>query len=139
MDSARVTLTVVQGSLKGNEYVFEEPIFCLAGRAEDCNIHLPASLAHADVSRHHCLLEIAPPGIRIRDLGSRNGTFVNERKIGQRPFYLSPEEADLGSSKTVELGDGDEIRMGNTVLQVGVAVPNGRPVSVYFPMSAASL
>jgi eukaryotic-like serine/threonine-protein kinase len=122
MTPSRITLNVLRGSLSRKDFVFEEPALCMVGRAEDCNIHLPTDFAHADVSRHHCLLEIAPPLIRIRDLGSRNGTFVNGRKIGQRPLHLSPEEADLGSAKTVELKDGDEIYIGTTILRVEVGL-----------------
>ncbi|MEA5620595.1 FHA domain-containing protein, partial [Cronbergia sp. UHCC 0137] len=34
-----------------------------------------------------------PPNIRIRDLGSLNGTYVNGQKIGQRQRDQTPEEA----------------------------------------------
>jgi serine/threonine-protein kinase len=46
------------------------------GRASDCLIRLPSDLEYCIVSRHHCLLDIAPPEVRVRDLGSLNGTFV---------------------------------------------------------------
>jgi pSer/pThr/pTyr-binding forkhead associated (FHA) protein len=138
MPPTRVTLTVIRGSLKGKEYAFEGPVLCMIGRGEDCDIHLPTDFAHADVSRHHCLLDIASSHVRIRDLGSRNGTFVNERTIGQRPLHLAPEEADLSSSKTVELRDGDEIRVGNTVLRCSV-FSSHTPESAYFPVCAAYL
>jgi pSer/pThr/pTyr-binding forkhead associated (FHA) protein len=36
------------------------------------------------ISRYHCLLDINSPDIRVRDLGSLNGTIVNGKKIGQR-------------------------------------------------------
>lgn len=38
-------------------------------------------LGQAQVSSHHAVLEWAPDGWRIRDLGSRNGTTVNGRRI----------------------------------------------------------
>jgi pSer/pThr/pTyr-binding forkhead associated (FHA) protein len=39
-------------------------------------------------------LEVEPPAIRVHDLGSRNGTYVNGGNIGQRPRHLSPEEVN---------------------------------------------
>uniref|UniRef100_UPI003783CE35 FHA domain-containing protein n=1 Tax=Prosthecobacter sp. TaxID=1965333 RepID=UPI003783CE35 len=34
------------------------------------------------VLRHHFILEACPPQACVRDLGSRNGTYVNGRKVG---------------------------------------------------------
>lgn len=133
MNPARITLSVTQGSLKGREYVFEEAAWCVIGRGEDCTIRLPSDQEHAGVSRHHCLLEIAPPSIRVRDLGSLNGTHVNGQKIGQRPAYLPPEEADLESFRTRELKDGDEVRIGYTILRVAI-VGVSEEQEVYFPI-----
>lgn len=49
----------------------------LIGRDELCDIRLPNSL----VSRHHALVVNSSTGVKLVDLGSRNGTFVNDRKI----------------------------------------------------------
>ena len=133
MNSMRVSLTVPRGSVDGAEYVFEEPGRCIIGRAEDCDIRVPLDYLHADVSRHHCLLEIDPPSIRVRDLGSRNGTFVNGEMIGRRPIQQAAEGADVNAAAR-ELKDGDEILVGNTVFQVGVAPPSGIPDLVCFPV-----
>jgi pSer/pThr/pTyr-binding forkhead associated (FHA) protein len=35
-------------------------------------------------SRFHCVIEKAPDGYLLRDLGASNGTFVNGRKVGPR-------------------------------------------------------
>ena len=50
----------------------------LIGRAEGCHLR-PAS---EFVSRHHCVLLLDDYTLRIRDLGSKNGTFVNGRRVG---------------------------------------------------------
>jgi ABC-type multidrug transport system ATPase subunit len=47
------------------------------GRGADCDICLP----HPQVSRFHALLERLPEGLRLRDLGSVNGTLVEGRRI----------------------------------------------------------
>jgi pSer/pThr/pTyr-binding forkhead associated (FHA) protein len=119
MQRTTITLTVTRGSLPQQEYAFEESIRCVIGRAQDCAIQVPRDREHAGVSRHHCLLDIDPPKARVRDLGSRNGTFVNGDKIGQRPSELQPDEVDHSSCPTRELKNGDEIRVDGIVFQVG--------------------
>jgi eukaryotic-like serine/threonine-protein kinase len=122
MPSARITLTVVLGHLPKKKYLFERPTRCIIGRAPDCDIQLSANFQHAVVSRHHCCLEIEPPSIRVHDLGSRNGTYVNGGNIGQRSSHLSPEEVDLRDFSARELQDGDELQIGITVFRVGIEV-----------------
>lgn len=56
----------------------------------------PLWIDHPTVSRNHCKLEVDRNGHRIRDLESKNGTFVNGMRIVEA--YL-PREA------TVRLGD----------------------------------
>src|SRR5437773_1485796 len=120
MMSTSIILTAPQGDLERNEYQFEEHARCVIGRAPDCDIRVPQDYRHADISRHHCLLEIDYPTIRVRDLGSRNGTYVNGAKIGQRPKQPPEEPAERRAALVQELKDGDEIRLGHTVLRVGV-------------------
>src|SRR4051812_15595031 len=57
------------------------------------------------VSRRHCIVEPTESGPTVEDLGSTNGTFVNDRVV---------------TAKTV-LHHGDEIRIGQTVLEVAIA------------------
>lgn len=47
------------------------------GRREDCDLCIPLMI----VSRKHCQLSIEQDTLNVRDLGSRNGTFVNGRQI----------------------------------------------------------
>ncbi|HTU18348.1 MAG TPA: FHA domain-containing protein [Gemmataceae bacterium] len=114
MDST-VTLIVTRGPLAGRKFVFDEPTVCLIGRSRDCSIALPLEAEHMDVSRHHCLVEIAAPSVRVRDLGSLNGTYVNGRKIGQRRASLAPADVEGTHQPVVALIDGDEIRLGEHV------------------------
>ena len=84
---SKVTLKVIQGSLDKDSYVFDDTTTCIIGRATDCSPRIPDNEAHQIISRHHCLLDINPPDIRVRDFGSLNGTFVNGKKIGIAPVY----------------------------------------------------
>jgi pSer/pThr/pTyr-binding forkhead associated (FHA) protein len=107
-----VTLTISRGPLKGKRLVFEEPAVVTVGRAFDCNLHVPSHDDYMDVSRHHAWFDINPPGIRVFDSGSRNGTYVN-----------GVNTSDISDRLPIsDLQDGDEVRIGSLVLQVGVRV-----------------
>lgn len=97
----RVTLRVLEGPYRGREFTFDHHDTFLIGRSENAHLYLPDDRFF---SRHHCLLEIAPPRCFLRDLGSTNGTFVNGQKVSE-----------------VFLRNGDRIQGGQTVLQVEVA------------------
>ena len=119
----QVTLSVVQGESPGRTYVFSGRAVGAVGRSQDCLVQLPNNLLHMNVSRHHCQLDIDPPRVRVRDLGSRNGTFVNGKSIGQRPHGL---EADciVGDFPLCRLHEGDELRVGDTVFRVTTSIPD---------------
>jgi pSer/pThr/pTyr-binding forkhead associated (FHA) protein len=115
--SAPVQVIVRDGELPARQYVFDRRTTCKVGRAHDCAIKLPNDEMHFIISRHHCELDIDPPAVRVRDLGSRNGTFLNGVNIGQR--RQEKKERSLTSSPgNIELRPGDEIRLGDTILEV---------------------
>jgi pSer/pThr/pTyr-binding forkhead associated (FHA) protein len=117
---AKVTLTVTQGSLSGQQFVFEERTTGIIGRSRDCYPQIPDDENHRTISRYHCLLDINPPDIRVRDFGSKNGTCVNGQKIGQRQPNQTPEEGAKLNFPEYDLQEGDEIKLGNTVFRVSV-------------------
>jgi pSer/pThr/pTyr-binding forkhead associated (FHA) protein len=71
---ASIKLRMKRGSLPEKEFVFGCRTVCTVGRAEDCFLRLPSEGESLTVSRRHCLFDINPPEVRVRDLGSRNGT-----------------------------------------------------------------
>ncbi len=117
----KVTLTVQGGSQDGQEYTFSEPARCLIGRAGDCAVRLHSSWESLMVSRRHCELDVVPPRVRVRDLGSRNGTYLNGRLIGQRARGELPEDLTEVDCSGHELADGDELAVGPIVFRVRVA------------------
>ena len=97
----RVTLHVVAGPQTGRDFYFDEHDTFMIGRSEDAQFCLPHDRFF---SRHHCLIEIAPPQAFMRDLGSTNGTYVNGMRV-----------------ETAHLKSGDRIQGGETVLEVEVS------------------
>jgi len=47
------------------------------GRAEECQLRIPAER----VSRRHCQIEVSAKEIVLTDMGSSNGTLVNDKKV----------------------------------------------------------
>lgn len=47
------------------------------GRMSECEINLP----YEGISRRHARLQTVPEGIMVEDLGSSNGTFINDERI----------------------------------------------------------
>lgn len=49
----------------------------LIGRKPECDLCVP----HATVSRQHCEIVVVGDEVRLRDLGSSNGTFLNDVRV----------------------------------------------------------
>ena len=121
---AEVRLTITHGLSEGKVFVFRDRSTSTIGRAEGCLPRLPDGLATADVSRRHCLLDIDPPHVRVRDLGSKNGTYVNGKNIGQREPGRPPEAAPA-DAVAYGLEEGDELRVGGTIFRVSISGQGG--------------
>lgn len=78
----------------------------MVGRKNDCDLRIPLT----SVSRQHCEIEVADDQIKVRDLGSSNGTYYNSTRV---------QEAALSA--------GDEIVIGPVVFTV---VVDGQPEDI---------
>lgn len=65
----------------------------LVGRSRRCTVVLASHLA----SREHCLLERTGASIILVELGSKNGTWVNEERVNQRRQLLLGDRIRIGS------------------------------------------
>src|SRR5438128_12214317 len=61
------------------------------GRREDCDFRIPLG----DISRKHCRLIKEDNVLKIEDLGSSNGTYINGKRI---------HEAELSPGDTIQIG-----------------------------------
>jgi serine/threonine protein kinase len=73
------------------------------GRSSECDIVVRA----ADVSKQHCQILLEADRVVIEDLGSVNGTFVNDRPVQQ-----------------ARLHDGDQVRVADHEFQVHLKPPS---------------
>jgi hypothetical protein len=125
--SGTVRIEVSEGPLKGKSFSFAEHDTFIFGRMDDCHFSMPDD---QQVSRHHFILEVNPPDVCIRDFGSLNGTWVNGKKIGARKKGETPEQGKQRRYREIDMGDGDEIRAGQSVLAVSIEVQSIEHVSI---------
>ena len=96
----RASLTVLSGPFAGEKIAVSHGKL-LIGREVDCHLRPESAL----ISRHHCALLLDDYTLRVRDLGSRNGTYVNGRRIGNGETILI---------------NGDHVSVGDMACQVDV-------------------
>ncbi len=109
-----VVFEITEGPETGRTFRFEEHEVFLVGRHPDCAYRIQDRW----ISRVHAIVDVCPPTCRVRDLGSKNGTFVNDRRV---------EEA--------QLSDGDRLRIGRTVMVFRVEaarIPEPEPAKSTF-------
>jgi serine/threonine-protein kinase len=108
-EKMRVILEVLQGPRKGRSFVFDRHDTFIVGRSRFVHCPMPEDMA---LSRDHFIIEINPPLCELRDLGSTNGTFVNNQRVdrirlasndliaaGQNVFRVWVEHMPLSSSE----------------------------------------
>lgn len=87
------------------------------GKASTNNV----SLEHdSTVSRLHAVLENLGFAWSVRDLGSRNGTYLNGEKLSAERVLRSRDELRFGKTRLIfwEVKDGDEMTAGEATVAV---------------------
>jgi pSer/pThr/pTyr-binding forkhead associated (FHA) protein len=64
----------------------------VVGRRQDCDLCIPLMI----VSKRHCELNLDRGGLRLRDLDSRNGTFLNGNRV--------TDEAEISAGDKIQIG-----------------------------------
>jgi serine/threonine-protein kinase len=110
----QIKLTVKDGPHKGKAFTFAGHDTFLVGRSKHAHFRLSAKDRY--FSRIHFMVEVNAPRCRLLDMGSRNGTYVNGKKMAK-----------------ADLKPGDKIKAGRTVLLVSMkkskvaSVPVAKP------------
>lgn len=94
-------LEIVEGPDAGRQLPVDREV--TVGRDETADF----ALSDPHLSRRHCQVTPTDRGAIVRDLGSRNGTFVNNQEVVD----------------SAELGAGDDLLVGVTVLQLRTEEP----------------
>ncbi|MCF7837559.1 MAG: FHA domain-containing protein [Candidatus Marinimicrobia bacterium] len=94
-------IKALSGPLDGKTFPLTEGNW-VVGRSAANDVNLV--LADPTISRRHVELTVTPAELRLRDLGSNNGALVNGVRVGE-----------------AVLSEGDEVRLGNTLLRIGAA------------------
>jgi two-component system, cell cycle response regulator len=118
-DDDEACLVVIYGQDLGKKYRFHQDAITI-GRSSKSDIHIDEE----SVSRNHCRLKRIGKAITIKDLGSTNGTYVNDK--------LSEE---------VILRDGDLIKVGRTIFKFlsGGNIENAYHEEIYRLMTVDGL
>ncbi|MEX2317939.1 MAG: FHA domain-containing protein [Pirellulales bacterium] len=87
-------LVVLAGAKVGTEIPLKKDEFVI-GRAKECTLRA----ASEAISRRHCAITRGAEGWSIRDLGSRNGTYVNDVRIEAATPLAAGNELRVGPLK----------------------------------------
>ena len=95
-------LVVTRGPNSGSEFALEHVITNL-GRHPDSDVFLD----DVTVSRRHAEIQRTPSGYVVRDVGSLNGTYLNQTMIdGDAPF-TNGDEIQVGRFKLVFVAEAE--------------------------------
>lgn len=94
----KVKLKVLQGKLKGKggesaglEVTISKARFVI-GTASDCHMRCPSSL----ISHHHCEITVSDGKVKLRDLDSESGTFLNDERLAREEIVKSGDRMRVG-------------------------------------------
>jgi pSer/pThr/pTyr-binding forkhead associated (FHA) protein len=110
----RATLVMVRGPGTGSEFSLDRPRVVI-GRGEGARLRF----ADEAMSREHAAFEFAGDGFRLRDLESRNGTWLNGARI-----------------ERAELKHGDVIQVGEHSFQLVIEARRRAPQTWEVPLDA---
>ncbi|MEO7062875.1 MAG: FHA domain-containing protein [Dokdonella sp.] len=77
----------------------------ILGRQPECEIPVPAD----EISRQHVRLKVTPEGVHVEDMGSANGTYINNKRV-QSGLLLPGEELRLDTVRFLLLTPGMDAR-----------------------------
>ena len=94
-EKSKVVLTILSGPEKGESHTLSKARVVVGRKGADIPLN------DAEISRHHCLLEVRDTYINLKDMDSTNGTFFDEERV-----------------RAAMLRDGTEFRIGGSLIRV---------------------
>lgn len=140
-DAAKLAQSRAVVCLRGTGHGFHGRLFAITsdgariGRNPECEI----LLNHPTVSRCHCRIDVNPEGVRVKDLGSINGTWINGR-MGMESWLHQGDILRIGEVNfVVEIRPASEFALGKhgfvpvpvktaTTRLMGVREQKSRPI-----------
>lgn len=110
------SLKFLSGPKAGKEVLLQEGLILL-GRAEDCAVNILAN----GISKKHAQIHIKKDTLKLEDLNSRNGTFIDGKQI-----------------KTAVLKEGDRFALNDIILEVKKRSPSVPAFMTGFDQNAVS-
>ena len=92
----------VSGAVFSKMFPITGPV--VIGRAPECDISVPAD----EMSRRHALVKPTPEGLAVEDLGSSNGTFINNKRV-QQGFLQPGDELRLDAVRFILVAPGMDL------------------------------
>ena len=83
------------------------------GRQNDSDIPVPAE----EISRHHAKLQVTADGVLVEDMGSANGTFINDKRV-QNGVLKPGEELRLDTVRFMLVAPGMDAKQQSTAARV---------------------
>ena len=128
----RVILDVVQGPLKGRQFIFDRHDTFIVGRSRFVHCPMPEDLA---LSRDHFMIEINPPHVRAARPGEHQRDVREQPAGGPGPAGRRGDLIAAGQSVfrvAVRVGGDDLIVRGTEDVDAGTAVAGDRrgPISL---------
>jgi pSer/pThr/pTyr-binding forkhead associated (FHA) protein len=119
--ATRVRMAIPKFVLRGVSGAVFSKVFPVAGpvtigRSPECDISVPAD----EMSRKHAMVKPTADGLQVEDLGSSNGTYINNKRV-QTGFLGPGDELRLDAVRFILVAPGMEIP--NTVAQQATAKP----------------
>ncbi len=101
-EDKKLSIAIIRGARAGYIYKIEKP-YVLIGRGK-----VDLIIPDKEISRKHLAIEIRNDKIILRDLGSTNGTYINNKKVS-----------------LVEITDQNEFKVGQTTLML-ISTPKNK-------------
>jgi len=113
----RFVLRGVSGAVFGKTFAITGPT--VLGRASECDISIPVD----EISRRHAIVRPSPEGLVVEDLGSSNGSFINNRRV-QTGQLLPGDELRLDQVRLMLVAPGTELQQAQQQARPAVEAPS---------------